>query len=141
MEIPIPVDSMNWSLSSKPVVRWLPPPLCSFHRLSLSFKLTGRKEARVGTHREDIPACVQTFGLGIHFPQPLPTTAEVSAGETTDDILLLLTVVGNIPLNLRIEDVAVVSQERQPGYQAFLSATRMLAMCIQSRTPRHHVGL
>eukprot|EP00971_Amphidinium_carterae_P264314 5243176-Amphidinium_carterae.3 len=28
-----------------------------------------RKEAKVGQRREEIPACVQTFGLGIQFPQ------------------------------------------------------------------------
>eukprot|EP00971_Amphidinium_carterae_P240329 4771293-Amphidinium_carterae.2 len=46
-----------------------------------------RKEAKAGTFREDIPACVQTYGLGIQFPQPLQTTVEVSAGTTTDDLL------------------------------------------------------
>eukprot|EP00971_Amphidinium_carterae_P111004 2198620-Amphidinium_carterae.1 len=38
-----------------------------------------RKEAKAGTFREDVPACVQTYGLGIQFPQPLPTTVEVAA--------------------------------------------------------------
>eukprot|EP00971_Amphidinium_carterae_P101177 2001922-Amphidinium_carterae.1 len=32
-----------------------------------------RKEAQVGTFREKVPACVQTFGLGIQFPQELAT--------------------------------------------------------------------
>eukprot|EP00971_Amphidinium_carterae_P023960 472814-Amphidinium_carterae.1 len=46
-----------------------------------------RKEAQVGMFREDVPACVQTFGLGIQFPQPLAPTEEICAGTTTDTLL------------------------------------------------------
>eukprot|EP00971_Amphidinium_carterae_P278392 5526228-Amphidinium_carterae.1 len=42
-----------------------------------------RKEAKVGLYLEDVPACVQTFGLGIQFPEKLAPTEEISAGTTT----------------------------------------------------------
>eukprot|EP00971_Amphidinium_carterae_P101921 2017560-Amphidinium_carterae.1 len=46
-----------------------------------------RKEAQVGTFRETVPACVQTFGLGIQFPQELATVVEPSPGTTEDTLL------------------------------------------------------
>eukprot|EP00971_Amphidinium_carterae_P261396 5185570-Amphidinium_carterae.3 len=48
-----------------------------------------REKAKVGPRREDIPACVQTFELGIQFPQPLPSVAGVSADHTVDEILFI----------------------------------------------------
>eukprot|EP00971_Amphidinium_carterae_P008180 161594-Amphidinium_carterae.1 len=35
-----------------------------------------RKEAKVGMFREDVPACVQTFGLGVQFPEKLAPADE-----------------------------------------------------------------
>eukprot|EP00971_Amphidinium_carterae_P198940 3947831-Amphidinium_carterae.1 len=46
-----------------------------------------RKEANVGMFREDVPACVQTFGLGIQFPEKLAPAEEPSAGTTADTLL------------------------------------------------------
>eukprot|EP00971_Amphidinium_carterae_P184518 3663071-Amphidinium_carterae.1 len=41
-----------------------------------------RKQAQVGMFREDVPACVQTFGLGIQFPEELAPPDEICAGTT-----------------------------------------------------------
>eukprot|EP00971_Amphidinium_carterae_P334450 6469752-Amphidinium_carterae.1 len=46
-----------------------------------------RKEAQVGTFRDTVPACVQTFGLGIQFPQKLATVVEPLPGTTEDTLL------------------------------------------------------
>eukprot|EP00971_Amphidinium_carterae_P043877 863398-Amphidinium_carterae.3 len=47
-----------------------------------------RKEAQVAPRREDIPACVRVFGLGIQLPTPLPTIEELPSEETQDEILV-----------------------------------------------------
>eukprot|EP00971_Amphidinium_carterae_P154910 3071750-Amphidinium_carterae.1 len=46
-----------------------------------------RREAQVGDYREDVPACVQTCGLGIQFPEKLAPTAEPPVATTTDTLL------------------------------------------------------
>eukprot|EP00971_Amphidinium_carterae_P241542 4796037-Amphidinium_carterae.1 len=46
-----------------------------------------RKEAKVMKLLEEIPACVQTFGLGVQFPEKLAPSEEISAGVTSDTIL------------------------------------------------------
>eukprot|EP00971_Amphidinium_carterae_P106726 2113967-Amphidinium_carterae.1 len=37
--------------------------------------------------REDVPACVQTFGFGIQFPEKMAPAEEPCAGTTTDTLL------------------------------------------------------
>eukprot|EP00971_Amphidinium_carterae_P049738 980458-Amphidinium_carterae.1 len=46
-----------------------------------------RKEAKVGNFLEEIPACVQTLGLGVQFPQKLAPTEEAPSGTTPDTLL------------------------------------------------------
>eukprot|EP00971_Amphidinium_carterae_P011140 219540-Amphidinium_carterae.1 len=46
-----------------------------------------RKEAKVRGFLEEIPACVQTYGLGIQFPEKLAPAHEICAGTTTDTLL------------------------------------------------------
>eukprot|EP00971_Amphidinium_carterae_P351507 6492146-Amphidinium_carterae.3 len=46
-----------------------------------------RREAQVGDFREEVPACVQTYGLGIQFPERLAPSAEPPVATTTDTLL------------------------------------------------------
>eukprot|EP00971_Amphidinium_carterae_P131771 2609986-Amphidinium_carterae.2 len=41
-----------------------------------------RKEANMLPPRDDIPPCVQVFGLGVHFPTTLPTIEEPPSGSS-----------------------------------------------------------
>eukprot|EP00971_Amphidinium_carterae_P262174 5200448-Amphidinium_carterae.1 len=73
-----------------------------------------RKEAKVGKFREDVPACVQTYGLGIQFPEKLAPPEEIAAGTTTDT-LLFTDGSGKHPRSPHTGGAAVASLERRPS--------------------------